>query len=458
MAGFWAGVALIAAIALLVLLILIGAILALPHRASGRRGVLGGGSAVRNLEDGGHAAHHLISRALYDYAKSLGDEHRMGVHPLDRERYEPLDASGGGDGESSESGQGGEGGQSGEGGQGSGQGGQGGEGGQGGQGGEGGQGSGPNAAATGGATRPAKPKAAERKWTDFETWEELRADKRAVAAYFRQRSEVINYPALDWSEVLHKIGPLLAKDYEYIGLVNLKPDGKTLYLAGFEASPVKAGSVDSDTTFAMVPEELILKYARRPALFIFHTHPADPRGSPFPSSQDLSVAIRLAAASRFVSNVVISRYGVFAYGLGWSGYRDILKAKDWQLAMLNLSHDVVAAYEAQRSWRPHSVRDILDFFPRHRLFVNVYPSPDFVGASFDELFVHDLESPINHETISDHAGEIAMRLLRHKGKKPLGYVSTLVPAQRRAAPRPPPLFAPDFLGAKRMGGPGLSFD
>lgn len=344
----------------------------------------GGGDGRAPGHTGSHPHElHPLGLALERYARSLGPEHSVGVHPLDRDRYEPLGprATGGA-----------------------------------------GASAGPikqTQFAAAARRRAAKQVPPKKPWTAYDTWEDLMKDEGATAQYFEQRAAVINNPNIDWGPVLREILPKLGENREYIGLVNLDPDEYTLRLAASEASPVEAGTLKSDTAFAAVPGELVAKYAKRPALFIFHTHPADPRGSPLPSSHDLSTCIYLAATARFAASVVISRYGVFAYGLDWGGYKAVNEAQDWTLAMLNLSHDIVAAHEAVRSWSAHTLQDYLAFYARHRLFIFVYPTPEMVGDSRHYSYLWNLESPIDHEVIREHSEDIKTHIDKKatKGRK-----------------------------------------
>jgi len=264
----------------------------------------------------------------------------------------------------------------------------------------------------GGAKGEKKAPKPKKLWTEYDTWEELHKDPGAVDAYFKQRAAVLNNPDLDWDPVLKEMNPKLKENREYIGVVNLAADGKTLYLARSEASPVEAGTLESETAFASVPGDLVAKYADRPGLFIFHTHPADPRGSPLPSSHDLASALYFAATSRFAASAVISRYGVLVYGLDWESYRAIHDAKDWKLALLNMSHDVVAAHESIRSWSKHTLGEYIAFYPRHRMVFFHYPSSEMVGDSRRYQFLWDLETPIDHELISSQSDDIGA----HRGK------------------------------------------
>jgi hypothetical protein len=253
---------------------------------------------------------------------------------------------------------------------------------------------------------PAATAAPRKPWDEYETWEELQDDEGAYAAYLAQRAAVLNNPDLDWGPVLADIMPKLKEDREHIGIASLGPDGRTLRLVASEASPVKAGEMGSKTAFAGVPGALVAKYASRPGLFLFHTHPSDPRGSPLPSSHDLSTAIYFGATTRFAACAVISRYGVLVHGLDWSAYKAINGAKDWKLAALNLSHDVVAAHEAIRSWSEYTIADYLDFYPRHQLLMFVFPTPEMVGDLRRFTYICPLEMAIDHDLILEHAKDI----------------------------------------------------
>jgi hypothetical protein len=325
-------------------------------RAQAGRAQASRAQAVGGRDDGPpprDTPHHLhgVGLALHDYARALTPEHIVGTHPLDRDGYEPLAQA---------------------------------------------------EPRLGGGQR-GKPR---KRWDEYETWEELRADEAATAAYFEQRAAVLENPDIDWGPILADMGPKLKENREHIGIASLAADGRTLRLVASEASPLKAGEMESDLEFAGVPADLVAKYASRPGLFLFHTHPADPQGSPLPSSHDLSTAIYFSATSRFAACAVISRYGVLVHGLDWSGYKAINEAKDWKLALLNLSHDVVAAHEAMRSWSEYTIANYLSFYSRHRLLMFVYPSPEMVGDSRRYTCIWDLETPIDHDLIAEHTKDI----------------------------------------------------
>lgn len=256
---------------------------------------------------------------------------------------------------------------------------------------------------------------AGKKWDEFKTWDDMRKDASATKDYFDQRAAVLNHPNLDWSEVLAVMNPKLKENREYIGVAVLKPDGKTLAVKSYEASTTTTDDEKSDLAFAGVPSDLVMKYSNMPGLILFHTHPEDIRANPMPSSHDLSTAIYLGATSRFAACAVISRYGVLMHGLDWDAYKAINAANDWNLAALNLSHDVVVAHEAIRSWSKHTIADQLKFYARHRMLMFVFPSPEMVSDMRSVLWSWDLESPIDSDIILDHGNDIAEHL-NNRGK------------------------------------------
>jgi hypothetical protein len=323
--------------------------------------------------------HGHFHEALYEHARALTEADVVGVHPTDADEYTaPARATGG---------------------------------------------------TAGGVAKKTKH------WTAFKTWDELRDNEAATNEYLEDRTAVLQDPNFDWGPVLAEMNPRLAENREYIGIINLDSDGRTLRIKAAEASPLIAGEMESETTFAAVPGELVEKYATQPALFLFHTHPADPRGSAFPSSHDLSTAVHFGATGRYAASVVISRYGVLAHGLDWPSYKAIRNAKNPKLAALNFSHDVVAAHESIRSWSTHTIDDYLAFYPRHRLLMFVYPSPEMVGDSRRITYLGSLEAPIDHELVAEHVADIneQRKDSRRKDKKTVGH-STLFSIDKSDVP------------------------
>jgi hypothetical protein len=263
------------------------------------------------------------------------------------------------------------------------------------------------------------------KWYEYDSWKDLHNDEQAVSDYFKQRESVLNNPNLNWAEVLKVVEPKLAENREYIGIVNLAPDGKTLILSRFEPSPTSASNEKASSgKFASIPNDFVAKIASKPGLILFHTHPNNENASPLPSSHDLSTAIYLGSASRYAACAVISRYGVLMHGLDWPAYTAMDTAEDWKLVALNLSFDVVSAHEAIRSWSQHTLDDYFKFYARHKLISFVFPSSDLVGDMRKNKWTWDIEAPTDFEIINEHINDIKEHIKkRNKSSKEINVSS-----------------------------------
>jgi hypothetical protein len=160
---------------------------------------------------------------------------------------------------------------------------------------------------------------------------------------------------------------------------------------------------------------LVDKYAEKPALFFFHTHPRDPLGSNFPSSVDLSVSIIYGILGRYAASCIISTYGVFLYGLDWDGYKNVHESDDPTLAKFNLIHDVVASHESIRSWKSHSFQDYVDFYSRYQLFMIVYPSYELIGDIRHYQYSKIMTAPIDYDLIEWYAKLSKRRIMKKMG-------------------------------------------
>ena len=246
----------------------------------------------------------------------------------------------------------------------------------------------------------AKPPAAPLKpWHEYNTWTTLSKDRGAEEQYIKDRAKALRDLQFDWSHVLAAVNPLLNEDREYIGLINPDKDGTTMRVVAVEPSPLKAGEDKNPNVFASVPSELVEKMSSRPAAFIFHTHPSDPRGSPLPSPADVSTAITMGYAGRFAANLVISRYGIIMYTLGWQAYRDIHRAKSPGLAMRNLRYDTAAFLSTIKSWADWTLDEYRRAYERYRLLFVVYPSAEYVAAAHLLTFRSDISSPTDFELL-----------------------------------------------------------
>jgi len=250
-------------------------------------------------------------------------------------------------------------------------------------------------------------KATSRKhWTQFESWDKLQKDAIAKKEYLDDKNSVLKNPNLDWSEVTKEMGPKLNELREYIGIINLRKGTNILYVKKYEGSPTTAGDENSETTFASIPSNLVNKYSNMVGLFMFHTHPADIRGSPLPSSYDLSAALYFGSISRFAASVIISRYGVLVYGLSQQGHKFLTKTKDYNLAVLNLSFDIIAAHESIRSWTNWKLDDYVKFYERYKMFLYIFPTSEYIADNIKDVNECNVINPISYELIIEHYDDI----------------------------------------------------
>ena len=105
--------------------------------------------------------------------------------------------------------------------------------------------------------------------------------------------------------------------------------------------------------------------------------------------------------TRFAANIIISSYGVLMYGLDWDGYHAIHEAENWDAALTDLSFDVASAHEARRSWVAHTLRNYLDFYPMHQLFMIPFSSSLMVSNGRNYTFYWNVDSPIDHGLLDD---------------------------------------------------------
>lgn len=244
-------------------------------------------------------------------------------------------------------------------------------------------------------------------WRSHESWESLSKDKAAYAQYSKDRADVLNSLDLDWTDVMRDVAPKLGDDREYIGLIDAVPAGGSgaarkwkLAVTTIEASPVVKGTTNDGITFASVPAELVEKVARKPAMFIFHTHPDDPKGSPLPSSTDVSTAISMAYAGMYAANVMISRYGAFLYAPSLQVFKDIRDSTDPDLAMRHFRHDAVAALESIRSWKEWTLGDYQRLFDMHKLLYVVYPTSTYTAHSYRLKFRSYQDAPSDEDILT----------------------------------------------------------
>lgn len=302
---------------------------------------------------------HELGVAMHEYALGMGEKNLVGVHNLAHPRYSEVESADGG-------------------------------------------------------SKASASHRSHKAWDEYQTWTELSRNQEASAEYMKDRAKALNDLQFDWSQVLATVTPLLEEDREYIGLISPEKNGTTMRVVSMEASPTRAGDDKSPNVFASVPPELVEKMSARPALYIFHTHPSDRRANPLPSPADVSTAITMGYAGVYAANLVISRYGVILYTLGWGAYKNIHQSKSPELAMRHLRYDVASFLLGIRSWGDWSLDDYKKAYERYQLLFVVYPSAEYTAASHLLRFRSDVSSPSDFEFL-----DILRESIEHsKTKKP----------------------------------------
>lgn len=223
-------------------------------------------------------------------------------------------------------------------------------------------------------------KKASKKWWEYKTWEEMKKDTAATSEYLRTRKKAILEPSFTWDEVKKKVTPYLNEPFEYIGLINLKEDGKTLYVEHMERSSIKMGLQNDNVTMGAVPSSIVKRVEKCPALFIFHTHPIFPDTSAIPSARDLQHAIFCSTKQLYAGDVLISGYGIFVYGVDTDTNQTIKSAINPIESVMNYTLDVIMGYESTRSWMTYEYADIINLLKKYGMYFLAY---------INEAYVHD---------------------------------------------------------------------
>lgn len=225
-------------------------------------------------------------------------------------------------------------------------------------------------------------------------------DRIATNIYINDKQNILSNPDIIWDGVIKIIIPKLSEKYEYIGLINIQPDNKTMYISELQKSDIENGTIDSETTFAAISSELLETISNIPSLYMFHTHPNDKRACQLPSSQDLAASIYYATKGYYAASVLISTFGIMLYGINDSlvKYFNSLNKNKAEQAIAHYIHDVIAAHESIRSWNKHKIQHYIDFFKRYQMFFYIYPFSAFVAEK--RVVAYDLLNNIDHDFIT----------------------------------------------------------
>lgn len=245
----------------------------------------------------------------------------------------------------------------------------------------------------------------EESWTRFKTWPELFENEKARTAYFDDVDHALNTLDLDWSGVRAELGEKLYDDREWAGRINLV-DGKPK-IVELVPSPHAVGEGPlAKQAAAMVPAEVVEELEKKPALFMFHTHPGEVGGSAMPSATDVAGAMWSAYTHRFAADLVISPYGVFMYtpnvdfrSAVWSDGTN--SSNEALLVLYRRIADMLAAMEGSRSWAsPWTLADHAKMLQQYDVDYIVFPTDKY--AQVLNRNVYTSPPAIDHEHLHDY--------------------------------------------------------
>jgi hypothetical protein len=246
----------------------------------------------------------------------------------------------------------------------------------------------------------------EKLWNEYDTWEEVEANPSALKKYVELKKAALAYPDFDWTKVVAESDKMRKSNYEYIGHIDVEKDGRTLYISNSEKSEDEGKVKKNSNVYASISLEVLNRNITKPAMFLFHNHPDSHLCDQLPSTNDLLVAIYLAATNRFVANVLISRYGVIVYTVDNAKIKQI-HTGNFDLNLANYSYDILSVNESSRSFTNYTIQDRLNFYKTYGLMLAVYPSSEFVALMRkNPIYSNMLDRDIDHELIANYAKEI----------------------------------------------------
>ncbi len=246
----------------------------------------------------------------------------------------------------------------------------------------------------------------EKLWNEYDTWEDVEANPAALKKYVELKKAALAYPDFDWSKVIAESDKMRRSNYEYIGHIDVEKDGRTLYISNSEKSEDEGKVKHGSNVYASISLEVLNRNISKPAMFIFHNHPESHLCDQLPSTNDLLVAIYLAATNRFVANVLISRYGVIVYTVDSAKIKQI-HTGNFDLNLANYSYDILSVNESSRSFTNYTIQDRLNFYKTYGLMLAIYPSSEFVALMRkNPIYSNMLDRDIDHELILSYAKEI----------------------------------------------------
>ena len=226
-------------------------------------------------------------------------------------------------------------------------------------------------------------------WQKIRTWPELRADTVAMGSFMIDRRRVLSalgvikyrrppgVPAMkgiDWGKLHKELLPLAKKEETWFGNINIVPHGDKF--KAVVVHKVRDGE-DAPSAFKEMSDT--------PSMLSFHTAPGDTCASMFPTGQDYALSVVNGYGGRFAANIVVSKYGLVAYGLNGRLIRHIWDgiAPDYQ-SFLSYLQSLV---ELQRiEMEPHRFQILERQALRLGFFTKVlHAAPDALGCGRAEI-------------------------------------------------------------------------
>lgn len=288
-----------------------------------------------------------------------------------------------------------------------------------------------------------KPK---KQWTACKTWDEVFQDDDMRQSYWDDVNHVLNELGLNWDSVLAELGEKLYDDREWAGRINVV-DGVPK-IVELVPSPYAAGEGPLPAqAVAMVPSEIVEALEKKPAFFIFHTHPKEAPGSAFPSPTDVVGSMMIAYTGHFIADLMISPYGVFMYGPNYDfrlAIRKCKTAEDAKLTLYRRNADIIAALEGARSWTtPWKLETYIHMAEQYD--VEYISFPTYKYAKADRRSLYTMPPVIDHDHLHDYHSRIkeleeeaknqkvvALDSSKHRGRiKQVRFAEPLVPTDER---------------------------
>lgn len=252
------------------------------------------------------------------------------------------------------------------------------------------------------------------KWTDYKTWEEVEKDDVALKQYLNLKKSALDFPNFNWDKVLAESLKMRKSNHEFIGHIDVEDDGTTLYISSAEKSEEEGSVKGNSNVYASISLNLLNKNIKKPAMFLFHNHPDSSACDQMPSTNDLLVAIYLAATNRFIANVMISRYGIFMYTVDTFKLHQI-HSGNWELNLANYSFDIASSHECKRSYRKYRLEDRLDFYKTYGMMMSVFPSSELTATiRKNPLYSYSLDKFVDHELLNTYSEEISKLKKKYK--------------------------------------------